>query len=307
MKKFTTVLLTFFILISACKKSGSKLSEMFDPQIRIKAEPVVKTDITDTVRIYGEVKLRKEAMLASQFDGRLTDFSLLIGDKVKKNRQIGVIIPPQREALLQVMNQISPDLRPMLGEQIKSIPLNSPMNGTVLEIYHHSGDVIQKGEPIVHIGDLGILDIYGDLPLNHLNSVKKLKKISVSFINLPHKPVSLPIEAMSGKVDKVKQTIVLRLRLDNPDRKFRPGMFVTLEFPGKMHKSALVIPREALLEEEGVYSAFVVKGNKVEKRLIKPGIFSNNRVEVLSGLKEGEQVATQKAYSLTDGMEVIVE
>jgi hypothetical protein len=72
-------------------------------------------------------------------------------------------------------------------------------------------------------------------------------------------------------------------------------------------KGALVIPSAALLEEEGIYSVFVVKDNRVEKRCIELGILDNDRVEVRSGLNDGEQVATQKAYSLTDGIEVIVE
>ena len=307
MKKFIFLLLPMIIFISSCRNSREELSQTVTPQIHIKAEPVIQADITDTVKIYGEVRLRNEAMLASQFDGRLTEFSLLIGDKVNKKQQVGIIIPPRREALLQVMNRISPDLRPMLKEQIKSIPLSCPVQGTVLEVFHHSGDVLQKGETIVHIGNLNTLDIYGDLPITYINSVKKLKNILVEFVNFSHKPVIAPIEAVNGKVDKTKQIVILRLRLDNPHREFRPGMLVTLKFPGKSHKSALLIPRTALLEEEGVYNVFVVKENKVEKRLVKPGIFNNNKVEILSGLKQGELIATQKAYSLTDGMEVIAE
>ncbi len=78
-------------------------------------------------------------------------------------------------------------------------------------------------------------------------------------------------------------------------------------FPGQVHKKTMVIPRAALLEEEGIYSSFVVEGNTVEKRYLVLGILDNDHVEVLSGLTEGERVATHKSYSLMDGMEVIVE
>ena len=64
----------------------------------------------------------------------------------------------------------------------------------------------------------------------------------------------------------------------------------------------MVIPRAALLEEEGIYSSFVVEGNTVEKRYLVLGILDNDHVEVLSGLTEGERVATHKSYSLMDGM-----
>ena len=78
-------------------------------------------------------------------------------------------------------------------------------------------------------------------------------------------------------------------------------------FPGKVHQNALVIPRAALLEQEGIYSAFVLAGNKVKKRPLKVGIKRDRMIEVISGLKESEQVATKNAYSLMDGMEVVAQ
>lgn len=302
--------LLIFLMIGTlffCQKSESPSNKKTDLLLHIKIAPVQRVDMIDTVRIYGQIKLRQEAMLASQFDGRLTDFSLLLGDRVKNGEKVGTVIPPQREALLQVMNQTDTKLRPMLEQQIKSIPLFSPIDGVVLAVHHHSGDVLQKGETIVHIGDLRQLDVHGDLPLHHLSRVQQLKTIRVSFVNYPHDPLALPIEAISGKVDEVKQTVPIRLGLNNRSGEFRPGMLVQLTFPGHTHHAALTIPRAALLEEEGVYSAFVVHGSLVEKRHITVGILQDDFVEVTSGVTEGEKVATQKAYSLTDGMEVVVE
>jgi multidrug efflux pump subunit AcrA (membrane-fusion protein) len=301
------LILLLIIIIFSCQKSESPSKGTADLQLGIKTAPVVRMDMVDTLHIYGEVKLRQESLLASQFDGRLTEFSLLLGDRVRKNDRIGIIIPPQREALLHVMNQIDVTMRPMLEQEIKSIPLVSPLDGVVMEVRHHNGDVLQKGEPFVHIGDLRQLDVYGDLPLRALPSVKKLRSITVLFLDYPHAPILLPIEAIGSNVHKAKQTVTIRLGLENQSGEFRPGMQVELIFPGNVHKSTMVIPRAALLEEEGIYSAFVVKGNKVEKRYIVPGILKNDRVEVCSGLTEGEFVATDKSYSLIDGMEVIVE
>jgi membrane fusion protein, multidrug efflux system len=307
MKQLPYLLLMIVMTVYSCQNSELDSDKTITPIQHIQVEPVERSNMVDTVRIYGQVMLRREALLASQFDGRLTEFTMLIGDRVKKNALIGLIIPPQREALLQVLNQIDDNMRPMLEQQIKSIPLISPIDGVVLEVYHHSGDVLQKGETIVHIGDLNRLDVYGDLPLRYLSLVKTLKQIQVSFVDYPHEMLSLLIEAIGGKVDQFKQTVAIRLKLDNLSGEFRPGMQVQLTFPGEVKKDALVIPRSALLEEEGLYSVFVVKDKKVEKRHIEIGILNNERVEARSGLNEGELLVTQKAYSLTDGMDVIVE
>jgi Cu(I)/Ag(I) efflux system membrane fusion protein len=194
----------------------------------------------------------------------------------------------------------------MMADEIKDIPLYSPISGMVLDVMQHEGDVLQKGESIVHIADLKQLDIYGDLPIAFVPQVKELITVRISFVDYPHKPLFLPVKAFSGKVDPQKQTIKIRLPLSNPKEEFRPGMMVKLSFPDKVHHGSLVIPRAALLEEEGMNSVFVAKNNMVEKRAVQIGIRHDDVVEVVSGLEESEQVATEKAYSLTDGMKVEV-
>lgn len=306
MKSLQYLLLIVFFITGSCQKSDST-TKREDQKLHIKVMPVQRMDMVDTLRIYGKIKLRREALVASQFDGRLTDFSLLIGDAVKAEEQIGTVIPPAREALLQVLNKVDASLQPLMKQQIKSIPLFCPINGVVLEVMHHSGDVLQKSDPIVYIGDLSTLDVYGNLPVKYLPLISGLKNISIYFVNYPHPPMMLPIEAVSGQVDETKQTVVVRLGLENKSGEFKPGMMVQLTLPEHSHRATLTIPRSALLEEEGINSTFVLQNNTVEKRLIKVGIMQNDYIEVTAGLIEGEQVATEKAYSLVDGMEVAVQ
>ncbi len=293
-------------LLTACDSSGDapeKISEKPAP-LKIKSKKVQKMDMTDTLNIYGTVAFRQEAFLASQFEGRLSDFSLLIGDRVHKGQKIAAIIPPGREALLQVNARVSPEARKLLEAQIKSIDLFSPINGAVVEVMRHTGDVLQKGEQIVHIGDDRMLQIRADVPVRYIRYARNAKQVSVEFpvSNLP--AFELPVAAISAKVDPQKQAGVMRLDLANPRGDFRPGMLARLSFPIEHRSDALVIPHSALLEEEGVFSLFVVKGNVVEKRVVQPGIVQKNWVEIRVGVRENERVAIEKVYSLEDGMEV---
>ncbi len=303
--RFFTIIFLFILMAASCTPGRKKANKEIKPVVKIQTARVSTADMMDTIQIYGEVKLRQVVNIASQFDGRLSGFSLLTGDRVKKGAALGMIIPPMREALLQSMGNLTDAQKQLVAKEVKEIPLYSPINGVVLEVMQHTGDVLQKGQAIVRIADLKHLDIYGDLPVKYLSRVKKTEKLAIQFINLPHKAMILPVSAFSGKVDTKKQTIGIRLALNNHSGDFRPGMQVILRFPGVFHKNAIVIPRTALLEEEGVYSVFVIHGKKAEKRNIQIGIRNKNLVEVLSGLKSGETVATEKAYSLTDGMEVI--
>ena len=301
-------LLFLMSLLMSCSSEGKKKTEAPEiPAVKISVAEVSRMDMQDTTEFYGEVRLRRDVRLASQFDGRLEGFSLLPGDKVKKGDRIGTIIPPMREALLQVMDQIPPEKRKMISGEIKEVPLYSPIDGVVLEVSRHTGDVVQRGEEIVHIGRLSVLDVYGDVPLKYIKQVSGLKTLNVTFIDYEKEPHTLSIEAIGGEMDMTKNTVPVRLKLNNPRGEFKPGMITKLSFPGEVHKDALTVPGPAVLNEEGIYSVFVLKDdNTVEKRTIKPGIINAGFVEVLSGLKDGERVATTKAYSLVDGMEVVI-
>lgn len=294
-------------LFIACRENAQTATEKSDPVVRVKTALASRADMIDTLNIFGAVALRQEAFLASQFDGRLSDFSLLLGDKVKKGEQIGTIVPPEREALLQVTGQMPVELRPVLEQQIKSIPLYSPLKGVVLEVMHHTGDVVQKGEQIVHIGDLSVLDVRGDLPVRDLPALRRAGKIHVAFVDYPHAPLGLPLEEISGKINTDNQTVVIRLQLANPAGEFRPGMLVRLAFPSEVHANTLTIPRPALQEEEGVFYVFVLKENIAERREVKVGILHDEAVEILEGVSENEKIVIEKAYSLEDGMEVKAE
>jgi len=294
------------ILLFSCNQNETTSRTDFPP-LSIQVEKVIRMDITDSIQIFGIVKLRQEAKLASQFDGRLKGFSLLQGDRVEEGQEIGLIVPPMREALNQAMTEMNEQQQQIMAHEINEIPLFSPIRGTVLEVMQHNGDVLQKGESIVHIADLSKLDIYGDLPIAYLPQVHRLNTLKVAFVDYPHRPLLLPISAFDGKVDVQKQTIQIRLALNNPQVEYRPGMMVSLKFPDKSHTGALVISRRALLEEEGVYSVFVVRDLQVEKRKIDIGIKQDDYVEVIQGLAEGEIVVNSKAYSLTDGMKVQIQ
>lgn len=307
MKKKIVIVFFSILFIMACgnERKADPLNQKV--KVHVKTEPVKRADMADTIKFYGEVAFRDEIFLASQFDGRLSDFHLYLGDVVKQGQQIGQIIPAQREALLQVLPHINNDLRPVLEKQIRAIPLASPLNGTILKVFLHNGDVLQKGQPIVHIGNLDVLDVIGELPVSALPLARKQSTIGLKFIDFKHPALNLPVAAIGGKVDAQKQTVPIRLTLNNPDHQFRPGMRALLFFEGRTYSNTLVIPRSALLEKEGVYSAFVIKKGIARERLLKIGLKQADKIEVLAGLKEGDQVVTEKAYSLVDGMEVVVE
>jgi len=292
-----------FLIAVSCQQGSQTEPAKTESKIQIRTTPVIRGDITDTISIFGELALRQEAWLSSQFDGRLTEFSMLEGDKVQKGELAGMIIPAGREALLQASDNISDELKPLLAEQEYSIQLFCPITGVVLQVMQHTGDVVSKGGHIAQIGDLSTLDVQGELPVQYLETARKAKILRVEFTNFPVSPLELPIETFTAEVSQ-NQSLVVRLKLENPSLKYRPGMRVKISFPTPVHSKALLVPRSALVEEEGNYFLFTVENGLTHKQSVDIGIMKDDVVEVISGVEENQSVVIEKAYSLKDNMEI---
>jgi len=302
-------LTVFSFLYTACSASGSNPEEAkaVETVIRVKAEPVQRQTMADTLTIYGEVAFRQETFLASQFDGRLSDFALLTGDRVEKGQKIAVIIPRNREALLHLDNQTPAEVRELAEKEIKTIPLFSPIDGVVLEVLRHTGDVVQPGEQIAHIGEDRLLEIRGQLPVKYIEAARQAHQAQAAFYGLDLPPLQLPVAAISADIDPQTQSTIMRLDLPNLAGHFRPGMRVKLSLLDRYHSGALTVPRSALREDEGIFNVFVLESGRVKKQEVKTGIMEGERVEILKGVNNNDTVVTDGVYSLEDGMEVEVE
>ena len=189
--KINRILILFaLIVLAACQTATQTAPAKTEGKIQVKTTPVLMGDITDTISIFGELALRQEAWLSSQFDGRLIQFSMLKGDKVEKGQLAGIIIPAGREALLQAADSIADEYKYLLNQQEKSIPLICPISGMVLDVMQHTGDVVSKGGHIAQIGDLQTLDVQGELPVQFLEMARKTKRLKVEFTNFSSPPVN---------------------------------------------------------------------------------------------------------------------
>lgn len=277
------------------------------PALKVHTAVVQTMNLCDTLTIYGSVAFRQETFLASQFEGRLSEFTLQVGQQVRKGQPIGTIIPPGREALLQTGAQLAGDARALAADQVKAVALTCPIDGTVLAVRHRNGDVLAPGEEILHIGDRQILQIFGDVPAKYLPAANRVNRVQAAFPNTGLPEISLPVAAMAARVDPLKQTAAMRLDLPNPGGKYYPGMLVKLSLPAEVHSGVPVVDRRALVESEGTLSVFVVKDHRVEKRPVVPGIMQHQWIEIRSGVSAGEAVVIDRAYSLEDGLRVDVE
>ncbi|MBI4910373.1 MAG: efflux RND transporter periplasmic adaptor subunit [Acidobacteria bacterium] len=107
-------------------------------------------------------------------------------------------------------------------------------------------------------------------------------------------------------VDQTKRTFVVEALISNPKGELKPGSYARATLPTDKSERIMVVPARALNYVLGSNKAYVVHGGIVEAREVKLGDRFETEVEIIEGLKEGEDVATTSLARLDTGVKVTV-
>ena len=107
-------------------------------------------------------------------------------------------------------------------------------------------------------------------------------------------------------VDEKTRTVLMKMRIPNAARKLKAGLFATVRIDIGDFPSATVIPEESIVPQGGDSFVFVVENGVAHLRQIRIGLRQGGQVQVLSGIKPGDQVVVAGIQKIRDGAPVRV-
>jgi membrane fusion protein, heavy metal efflux system len=118
----------------------------------------------------------------------------------------------------------------------------------------------------------------------------------------PGKTFPARVAYVGHEIDEKTRTAPVRIEFENQDDLFRPGQFVTATLVGdgsRTVQEVLAVPRKAVMTVEGKPLLFVAEPDGTfSRRAVELGVSGGGKVEVRSGVKEGERVATDGGFLL---------
>src|SRR5215475_7869084 len=123
------------------------------------------------------------------------------------------------------------------------------------------------------------------VPAVHLgaNVDVKIQSTGQSFIGT--------VSRFSSKVDPATRTMETEVDVQNPELKLTPGMYAAATLTLEKRPSALSVPTQSVANQDTKPTVLVVgQGNRIEERSITIGLATENKIEILSGLNEGDMV-----------------
>ena len=178
----------------------------------------------------------------------------------------------------------------------KTLPIHSPITGTVIRKEVVQGTHVEPGEELYTIADLSHIWILADIYEYELSFVKKDQRAAVSLSYDPSTVLTGHVGFIYPTLDPKTRTAKVRFELDNRDEKLKPDMYANVELRINLGRR-LAIPQEAVIESGQKQVVFLHHGGgKLEARIIKTGVKTGEWSEVLEGLKEGEHIVTSANF-----------
>ncbi len=180
---------------------------------------------------------------------------------------------------------------------MKFLHIHSPFDGIAVKIGARDGQYVTPKTQIYMIADLSTVWVYVDIYEYELPWIKLGDEASMKLIALPGQTFTGRIKYIYPYLNGKTRTIRVRLEFKNPDLKLKPNMFADVKIHVQKQADALVIPSKAVLRTGTRNLVFVVRGpGKYEPRDVKLGISSAGLVQILAGVKEGEDVVTSAQF-----------
>ncbi|MCD7973716.1 MAG: efflux RND transporter periplasmic adaptor subunit [Candidatus Azobacteroides sp.] len=334
------LLISLFLFSSCHKKSGVATDTGENDSILVITEKIGKSNVSNRLFLSGNIEGNKTVRLGFMVPGKINYFPVEEGQKVNSGQFLASLDPVdytiakniadvqveeatdqyERLRIMHDRNSVSDSdfkkvefaLKQARNEQalqaknLSDTRLYAPFNGILLKKLAEKDEIVAQGLPVLVISDISKIkaDIY--VPENELSYIKIGETASVT-IGALNKVYQGKITEVGSVADATSRAFTAKVELNNPDLLIRPGMIAEVNIDTGRSQEVLTLPIEALMKNmDGSSYVYVVDREKQKafRRKIVPGPVTANRIEVISGLREGEEVVIGGNQNLYDGAPV---
>ncbi len=178
------------------------------------------------------------------------------------------------------------------GTVLRTLPIHSPVSGTVLRMEARAGTYVTPGTELYFIADLSHVWITADIYEYELPLISVGQGATVTLSYDPEAKLHGHVGFIYPTLDPKTRTAKVRFELDNPGERLKPNMYANVALTIPLG-TRLVVPRDAILESGERQLLFIHHGDgQLEWRSITVGARTGDWVEVTKGLDEGDHVVT---------------
>jgi membrane fusion protein (multidrug efflux system) len=191
-----------------------------------------------------------------------------------------------------------------LRVRLEKTRIVAPFAGTLGLRRVSPGDLIEADTLITTLQTVTDLKVDFSVPERYRTLVNPDTELTL-YVAGYEDPFTARVRAISPRVDVATRTLTVRADVANPQRKLLPGNYARVELISR-NPDALLVPSVAVLQSLEAISVFTVENGVAVRRTVETGERSAAQVEILRGLKPGDEVITSGIQGVRDGQAVDV-
>lgn len=188
-------------------------------------------------------------------------------------------------------------------KQLADAMIKAPVSGVVVAKNIEVGEYANPGNPLGTVVNISKLKINVKVSENDIYSVSEGMRVDVTSSQFPGEQWKGQIRFISPKGDAAHNYTV-EVVIDNPKGKLKAGTFVYVDFSQDTKESVIQIPRSALPESVKNPYVYLNIDGKAIRKVVTPGRELGDYVEILDGLKAGDQVIINGQINLRDSTKI---
>lgn len=192
--------------------------------------------------------------------------------------------------------------REIAESKLAQTTIRASVPGTVLVRAVEPGDIVSPGKRLLVLDSAGETRLTAQIDEKNLPYLRIGQQAIASSEAFSGESFKATLYYVSPAVDVTRGSVEARFRVPEPPSYLRADMTVSIDIGVARKERALTVPAEAVRESGGVRSVQVVRNGHVESARVETGVRTSARVEITSGIGEGESVLLTK--DIADGSRV---
>ena len=268
---------------------------------RLESEKRAAAGEAETARVRLETAKREADRTQRLFDGRAaSEKQLQAARSERESAQATYDSAVRRRDALGSARPIAPSRVDIgrIGGINNNLTISAPFGGYVTKVSKSIGEQVSPGDAIIEISNLDTVWIEAPIFERDLNVLGGSRSATFTTSAYPQQFRGVILD-IGSTIDEQTRAANVTFVVENAGRALRLGMQANVQLDAEQAVTAMMVPKEAVLEHEGKRIVYVLlSGEEFERREVTVGDEYGDMIAVLTGLQHGERVVTQGAYQL---------
>jgi len=229
-------------------------------------------------------------------------YQIVSGNMVAENRQRA------QDGLAQATaqrNSLQVNLR-AAEERLDDAAVRSPISGVIGSRSVEPQTMLGQGAAPFTVVSTDMVLIGVEVTETIINRIQVGQEVNVHIGAASIAPFLGEVSTVSPAANEMTSTFSIEIAVDNSEGTIRPGMFAEVFFTRERSDYVVVVPRAAVLVENGQPVVYLAKEERAVRREVSTGIDTGTHIEIIAGLSAGEQLIVTGQAFVTDGVSILV-